>query len=60
MEVSGGQFHVPVTLTPRKILPVPIAQKVDGTLHMDWTLWRREKSFASVGNRIFIFPSFSP
>jgi hypothetical protein len=59
MEVSG-QFHVPVTLTPRKIPPVPIAQKVDWTLHPDWALWRIEKTFASVGNRILISPSSSP
>jgi hypothetical protein len=47
MEVSN-QLHAPTALLAEEEPPLSIGQEVWWTL---WTLWSKEKSVASVGNR---------
>jgi hypothetical protein len=46
-----GQLHAPAALPLRKESPVSIEWKVGWDPEPVWTLWSREKYFASAGNQ---------
>jgi hypothetical protein len=51
MEMSG-QLHAASRFTPGKGPPVPIRKEAGWAPDPAWTLWRTEKCFVPVGNRI--------
>jgi hypothetical protein len=51
MEVSG-QVHASAALTTAKGAPAPIGWEVGSSPETFLTMWSREKSVASAGNRI--------
>jgi hypothetical protein len=50
MEVND-QLHAPAILPPRKELPVSVQKRAESILESILTLWRREKSLTTAGNR---------
>jgi hypothetical protein len=59
LEVSG-QLHIPEVLLSGKGPPLPIGEEAAWAPEPVWTLWSREESLASAGNRIQIPQSLSP
>jgi hypothetical protein len=47
----GGHLHAQVALPTGKELPVPIGYETGWAPEPIWTLWNKEKSLASPGNR---------
>jgi hypothetical protein len=54
MQVSD-QLHTPVVISLGKEQPVFIGWEAGWALEPTWTLWRREKFLASVGNQTTAF-----
>jgi hypothetical protein len=57
MEVNG-QLHTLAALPPGKEPLIPIGYEAEWAPDPVWTLWHREKSLASAGNRTSVVLSY--